>query len=62
MYTVVCCKFLLSKKGEEIVGTIMLLRDELRRTIRRTSERLVAFKSEAERVEGLEILVWRHTK
>lgn len=36
------------------MGTITLLRDELKRTIRRTSEKLATFKSEAERLEGLE--------
>lgn len=53
-YTVVCCKFLLDENEEEIIGSITLVGNELKRKIRGSSERLATFKSEIERVEGLE--------
>lgn len=53
-YTVVCCKFLLDEKEEEIVGTITLSGKELKRKVNGLSESLATFNSEAERVEALE--------
>jgi hypothetical protein len=53
-YRLVCVKMVLSEDKEEIIGTITLMGNTLKRRIGGVTEQLGTFGSEGERVEALE--------
>lgn len=52
-YQVICSKFLLSEDGENIVGDITVNKNECHRRTRGKKESLAIFRSEDERIQGL---------
>jgi arylamine N-acetyltransferase len=53
-YRVVCVKFIQDEKKEELIGTITLMGDVVRRRIRGKTEPLATLENEKQRVDALE--------